>query len=96
LAERLEIYIAERRDTPGAWTVEVTDPEDGAVYQAIFIGPEAEERAREYAGDPMMPRVMPPEVERELQNLMGYRARPNPVDVYHAIRDELVRLQERR
>ena len=49
MTERLEIYIAERRDTPGAWTVEVTDPEDGAVYQAIFIGPEAEERAREYA-----------------------------------------------
>jgi hypothetical protein len=45
----LEIYIAERRDTPGAWTVEATDPKEGSIEQAIFIGPDAEKRAREYA-----------------------------------------------
>lgn len=46
----LEVEIGERRDTPGAWTVEAIETGgDGAVFQAIFIGPEAEQRAREYA-----------------------------------------------
>jgi hypothetical protein len=45
----LEVYIAPRHDTPGAWTVEATDPDEGSIEQAIFIGPEAEKRTREYA-----------------------------------------------
>jgi len=39
--------------------------------------------------DPVMPRVMPPAVARELQHLMGWRDRPNPIDVYLTIRDVL-------
>jgi hypothetical protein len=39
--------------------------------------------------DPQMPKRMPPEVERELQAVLQYRDRPNPIDVYNAIRDVL-------
>lgn len=40
----LEINLAERKDAPGAWTVEAVD-EDGGVEQSIFAGPKAYERA---------------------------------------------------
>jgi hypothetical protein len=53
------------------------------------------ERSAPGATDPSTPRLMPPEVERELRNLLGFRTRPNPVDVYMVIRDELARLQAR-
>jgi hypothetical protein len=36
-----------------------------------------------------LPPVMPPEVERQLQFVLGYQNRPNPIDVYLAIRDAL-------
>jgi hypothetical protein len=36
-----EIYIAERIDTPGAWTVE-------AHHKTIFVRPQARERAQVY------------------------------------------------
>jgi hypothetical protein len=42
-----ELYIAERDDTPGVWTVEAY-LKDGAIEQAIFIGPEVRERAEAY------------------------------------------------
>lgn len=42
------VAIEERRDTPGAWTVEAIGS-DGEIYQAIFLGPQAERRAHEYA-----------------------------------------------
>ncbi len=42
-----EIYLAERKDEPGVWTVEAYW-KDGAIEQAIFIGPEARERADDY------------------------------------------------
>ena len=80
----LEIYIAERRDTSGAWTVEAIDPEDGAIEQAIFIGPEAEQRAREYAawkyraGDPAMPRVMPASVRSRAEEPARLPDPPEP------------------
>lgn len=46
----LEVAVVERNDQPGAWTVEAIDMAgDGDIYQAIFIGPEAQERAHEYA-----------------------------------------------
>lgn len=46
----VDVEVVERRDMPGAWTVEATETDgDGAVYQAIFIGPEAKQRAEEYA-----------------------------------------------
>ena len=35
-------------NNPGDWTVEAIG-EDGEIYQAIFIGPKAKERAYEYA-----------------------------------------------
>lgn len=44
----LSVEVVERKDAPGAWTVEATD-EDGSIFQAIFAGPEARERAEEYA-----------------------------------------------
>lgn len=46
----MEIEVVERRWPPGAWSVEAIETTgDGAVYQAIFVGPDAEARAREYA-----------------------------------------------
>lgn len=46
----IEVEVAEREDAPGNWTVEAVDTaSEGEVYQAIFIGPKAEERARAYA-----------------------------------------------
>ena len=46
----LEVEVAERADAPGNWTVEAIDMgSEGEVYQAIFIGPKAKERAYAYA-----------------------------------------------
>lgn len=46
----LEVEIVERRDAPGAWTVEAIDTgSEGEIYQALFTGPDAEGRARAYA-----------------------------------------------
>jgi hypothetical protein len=46
----LDIEVVDRKDTPGAWSVEAIDNEgDGSIFQAIFIGPDAQERAKEYA-----------------------------------------------
>lgn len=46
----LEVEVAERFDLPGTWTVEAVDTgSEGEIYQALFTGPEAEERAYEYA-----------------------------------------------
>lgn len=46
--EAYDVTIAERELTHGVWGVEAIDT-DGGVEQAIFLGPKAEERAREYA-----------------------------------------------
>lgn len=46
----VEVEIVQRRDTPGSWSVEAIDTDgDGAIYQAIFVGPGSEIRAKEYA-----------------------------------------------
>ena len=46
----LEAEVVERRDAPNAWGVEAIDAEgDGAVLMALFSGPDAKERALEYA-----------------------------------------------
>ncbi len=46
----LEVAVVERNDQPGVWTVEAIDTAaDGDIYQAFFHGPEARERAQEYA-----------------------------------------------
>jgi hypothetical protein len=43
--------------------------------------------------DPTMPRQLPPAVERRLRDVLGWRNRPNPIDLYMAIRDTLVEVQ---
>ena len=46
----LEVAVAERSDFPGAWGVEAVDTmADGDVYQTLFLGPKAKERAYAYA-----------------------------------------------
>jgi hypothetical protein len=42
------IEVFERKGSPGTWSVEAIGS-DGEIYQALFIGPEARERAVEYA-----------------------------------------------
>jgi hypothetical protein len=42
------VELFERKGKPGQWSVEAIG-EDGEICQAIFIGPEAKERAAEYA-----------------------------------------------
>lgn len=42
--------VAESKNTPGEWVVEAINRDgDGEIYAAIFSGPNAEQRAREYA-----------------------------------------------
>jgi len=46
----MEWTYAEDKRNPGDWRVEAVDFEDeGKVYVAIFSGPNAQERAEEYA-----------------------------------------------
>jgi len=46
----LTIAVEERHDQPGVWTVEAIDMAgDGSIFQAFFAGPQARERAEEYA-----------------------------------------------
>jgi hypothetical protein len=46
----LQVAVEERRGQPGVWTVEAIDIDgDGEIYQAFFAGPQAEQRAHEYA-----------------------------------------------
>ena len=48
--DELQVEVGERRGMAGAWTVEAIDHgSEGEIYQAIFIGPQAQERAVEYA-----------------------------------------------
>ena len=47
---KLEYEVARSTQDPDEWRVEAIDYDDeGQVYVAIFAGPEAEDRAREYA-----------------------------------------------
>lgn len=46
--ELASVEVAQRKDDSGVWTVEAIGP-DGEIYQAIFLGPDSELRAREYA-----------------------------------------------
>jgi len=46
----IEVGIVEVRDAPGEWLVEAIDhSSEGEIYRAIFAGPMAEQRARDYA-----------------------------------------------
>ena len=42
------VEVFERKGLPGTWSVEAIGS-DGEIYQALFIGPDARERAVEYA-----------------------------------------------
>ena len=42
------VEVFERKGQPGVWSVEAIGS-DGEIYQAMFIGPEARQRAVEYA-----------------------------------------------
>ncbi|MFG1263897.1 hypothetical protein [Xanthobacter aminoxidans] len=44
--KRAEVF--ERTDDPGVWSVEAIGT-DGEIYQSFFVGPDAEQRARDYA-----------------------------------------------
>lgn len=44
----MQVDIERWKADPSAWTVEAIG-DDGEIYQAIFAGPDAEKRAREYA-----------------------------------------------
>jgi hypothetical protein len=46
----LQVAVEERRGEPGVWTVEAIDIDgDGEIYQVLFVGPDAKQRAYEYA-----------------------------------------------
>ncbi len=46
----MKYETVEDRQSPGDWRAEaVNDEGDGEVYVAIFTGPDAKERAQEYA-----------------------------------------------
>ncbi len=46
----MDVEIVERKDSPGSWSVEAIETDQGCdVFQAIFVGPQAKERAEEYA-----------------------------------------------
>jgi len=45
---RIEVNVSRRKGTEGAWNVEAID-DDGSIEKAIFLGPNAERRARGYA-----------------------------------------------
>jgi len=49
LAPAIEsVSVAEAEEIPGCWVVDARDS-DNALMRAVFDGPEAEQRAREYA-----------------------------------------------
>lgn len=47
--------------------------------------------ALDAVSDPPMPRRMPPAVERALAEVLGWRNTPNPVELYDAVREALLR-----
>lgn len=46
----IDIDVVEARAVPGEWVVEAIDyGAEGEIYRAVFSGPMAEQRARDYA-----------------------------------------------
>jgi hypothetical protein len=46
----VDIAVVEARTVPGEWVVEAIDyGAEGEIYRAVFSGPMAEQRARDYA-----------------------------------------------
>jgi hypothetical protein len=46
---QMQIEVFADRQFPNDWHVEAIDTKSGDIFQAVFAGPEAEQRAREYA-----------------------------------------------
>lgn len=47
---QINVEVVERKDSPGDWGVEAIDFDgDGECFMAIFSGPQARERAIDYA-----------------------------------------------
>jgi hypothetical protein len=63
----MDVVIVANPTSPPRWTVQAIDVDgDGSVHQTVFSGPDAEQRAREYAhwkygiADPEIVPVRPP------------------------------------
>ena len=46
---QMQIEVFADKQFPNDWHVEAIDTKSGDIFQAVFAGPEAEQRAREYA-----------------------------------------------
>lgn len=45
----MQITVFADKEFPNDWHVEAIDTKSGDIFQAVFAGPDAEGRAREYA-----------------------------------------------
>ena len=45
----MQITVFADKEFPHDWHVEAIDTKSGDIFQAVFAGPDAEDRAREYA-----------------------------------------------
>lgn len=45
----MQIIVFADKEFPNDWHVEAIDAKSGDIFQAVFAGPDAEGRAREYA-----------------------------------------------
>jgi hypothetical protein len=45
----MQITVFADKEFPNDWHVEAIDTKSGDIFQAVFAGPDAEDRAREYA-----------------------------------------------
>lgn len=45
----MQITVFADKEFPKDWHVEAIDTKSGDIFQAVFAGPDAEDRAREYA-----------------------------------------------
>lgn len=45
----MQITVFADKEFPHDWHVEAIDTKNGDIFQAVFAGPDAEDRAREYA-----------------------------------------------
>jgi hypothetical protein len=45
----MQITVFADKEFPNDWHVELINGENGDIFQAVFAGPDAEDRAREYA-----------------------------------------------
>lgn len=46
---KMQITVFADKEFPNDWHVEAIDTKSGDIFQAVFAGPDAEDRAREYA-----------------------------------------------